>query len=184
MTAASKKFFTDDVMYEPCEASKCNVDQRSFKAYFTRSLAATAILAPYTHDNIIKEIQTSANAAVKTCKNGPSTSQCGLRWTLSDNTPVLQGIDQLGVGEQMAVLEIIQSNLVDKAPAFASATAGTGTSEGDPSAGLGKVGEDDDAEQEKLYTIIGTGDKVGAGVLTALVLLGVIAGSATMIMSE
>src|SRR5690348_5912516 len=98
---ASKKFFTDDVMYEPCEASgKCNVDQRSFKAYFTRWLAATAALVPDTHDSIIREIRTSAIAAAKTCTAGNTGTQCGLRWTLGTND------GSLGVGEQMAAMEI------------------------------------------------------------------------------
>lgn len=178
LTAASKKFFINDIMYEPCEASgKCNVDQRSFKAYLTRWLAATAKLVPHLHDNIIKEIETSAKAAVQTCTAGASGTQCGLRWT---EGPVNDG--SIGVGEQMAVLEIIQSNLVDRTRGWASARAGTGTSKGDVEAGTGSRNRVE--EEEKFHTTITTGDRIGAGVLTALMLIGVLGGSATMIMSE
>lgn len=161
-------------MYEPCEAAgKCNVDQRSFKAYLTRWLAATAELVPYTHDNIMREIRTSAIAAAKTCTAGNSGTQCGLRWTLEAND------GSLGVGEQMAAMEIFQSNLVDKAPGWVSSVKGTGSSAGNPDAGNGAR-----TANEKLTITITTGDRIGAGILTALVVLGVIGGSATMMMSE
>jgi len=159
-------------MYEPCESTKCNVDQRSFKTYFTRQLAATVALAPWTHDNIIKEIETSAMAAVKTCTAGDTGTQCGLKWTTGAND------GSLGVGEQMAVLEIIQSNLVDQAPGWRSDVKGTGTSTGDTNAGgTSKT----DASQLAQITVT-AGDRIGAGILTALVICGVLGGSATMIM--
>lgn len=163
-------------MYEPCESTKCNVDQRSFKAYLTRWLAATAELVPYTHDDIIREIRTSAIAAAKTCTAGDRGTSCGLRWTQEAND------GSLGVGEQMAALEIFQSNLVDKAPGWVSARAGTGTSKGDVEAGTGN--RQQEAAEDRFYSSIGTGDKVGAGILTALILIGVLGGSATMMMSE
>lgn len=159
-------------MYEPCEASKsCNVDQRSFKAYFTRQLAATAIKAPYTHDGIMKELQTSAMAAVKTCTAGNRGTQCGLRWTLQQND------GSMGVGEQMAVLEIIQSHLVDDAVPWRSAVLGTGTSKGDVNAGQGSKTDASSINQIKVTTA----DRAGAGILTALIICGVIGGSGFMI---
>lgn len=158
-------------MYEPCEGGKCNIDQRSFKAYFTRELAATAELAPWTHDNIMKEIETSAKAAVKTCTAGATGTQCGLQWTKQVND------GNLGVGEQMAVLEIIQSNLVDQAPGWRSAVKGTGTSVGDPNAGSDSK---TDASQ-LVITKVTTSDRIGAGILTALVLCAVLAGGVIMI---
>jgi mannan endo-1,6-alpha-mannosidase len=161
-------------MYEPCEETKCNVDQRSFKAYFTRWLAATAELVPLTHDRIIKNIETSAAAAVKSCTAGDRGTSCGLRWTIGSND------GSIGVGEQMAVLEIIQSNLVDKARGWASAVKGTGTSKGDVEAGTGSSKTADDLTS----TPITAGDRVGAGILTALMLIGVVGGSATMMISE
>ncbi len=170
---SSKKFFDNGIMYEPCEAGKnCNIDQRSFKTYLTRCLAATAELAPFTHDSIIKEIEISALAAVQTCTAGETGTECGLRWTQKQND------GSLGVGEQMAVLEIIQSNLVDQTPGWKSAVKGTGTSKGDPNAGSGSMSNPNDLSQIRVTTA----DRVGAGILTALVLVGVMGGSATMIM--
>ena len=125
----------------------------------------------------MREIRTSATAAVRGCTAGATGTQCGLKWTQAEND------GSLGVGEQMAAMEIFQSNLVDKAPGFVSAQAGTGTSVGDPSAGTGSSRDEEEAAN-KVYSSISTGDKVGAGILTALVLMGVIGGSATMIMSE
>jgi len=77
----------------------------------------------------------------------------------------------------MAVLEIVQSNLVDTVPGWVSAVKGTGTSQGDVNAGSGS------STTSRLTTgRVTTGDRIGAGVLTALVLIGVMGGSATMIM--
>ncbi|CAL3972128.1 unnamed protein product [Diplocarpon coronariae] len=174
LMTASKSFYNPaGILYEPCEpVGTCNVDQRSFKAYFARQLAATAELAPWTHDSIMKEFETSAQAAVKTCTAGNSGNQCGLKWTTGTND------GSLGVGEQMAVLEIIQSNLVDQAPGWLSSAKGTGNSSGDVNAGSGSKTQASQLAQIKITT----GDRVGAAILTGLVIFGVLAGSATMIM--
>lgn len=157
----------DGVMYEPCESSGlCNVDQRSFKAYLSRWLAATAELAPFIHDTAVGYLKTSAVAAIKTCTGGESGTGCGLKWT----TGVHDG--SVGVGEQMAVLEVVQSHLISLTPGWVSAVAGTGTSVGNVNAG-------EDSSTSELVTITpATGkDKAGAGILTALVLVGVIVGT-------
>jgi mannan endo-1,6-alpha-mannosidase len=176
LIGAGKKFFIKDIMHEGCETvGTCNVDQRSFKAYYSRWLAATAKLVPYTHDNITREFKASAVAAASTCSGGPTGTACGLRWT---EGPVHDG--SLGVGEQMAVMEIIQSNLVDAAPAWKSEVLGTGTSKGDVNAGTGMT----DGDHLTGIKRITTADRVGAGILTALVLLSVIGGSTTMLLSD
>lgn len=120
--------------------------------------------------------------AVKTCINGDNGRLCGLRWTEGAVPAGFGDHGQfIGVGEQMAVLEIIQSNLVDRSPKWVSAVEGTGTSVGDVNAGTG----DRKIEvEESFHTNIGTGDRVGAGILTALMLIGVLGGCGTMIMSE
>ncbi|PBP24928.1 endo mannanase, GH76 family [Diplocarpon rosae] len=167
LITASKAFYNSDgILYEPCEpGGTCNVDQRSFKAYFTRQLAATAELAPWTHDSIMKEIETSAQAAIKTCTAGATGTQCGLKWTTGTND------GSLGVGEQMAVLEVIQSNLVDQAPGWLSSAKGTGNSSGDVNAGSGSKTDASQLAQIKITT----GDRVGAAILTGLVIFGVLA---------
>ena len=58
---------------------------------------------------IMPLLQSSAQAAVTTCTAGTDGNQCGLRWT---EGPINDGM--MGVGEQMSVLEIVQSNLIDK----------------------------------------------------------------------
>ena len=171
---ASFVFFNEGVMYEGCEASKkCNVDQRSFKAYLSRWLAATAELAPFTHERIIAKLASSAASAIKTCTAGQSGTQCGLKWTEGTND------GSLGVGEQMAALEVVQSNLVDKAPGWASAVKGTGTSTGNVNAG----GSSKTTTDELLIGKTTAADKAGAAILTALMIVGVLGGSTAMIMS-
>jgi mannan endo-1,6-alpha-mannosidase len=166
---ASLLFFNEnDVMYEYCEYTKCNVDQRSFKAYFARWLAATAELAPFTHDIIMPKLRTSALAAVNTCTAGKRGTECGLRWNMTND-------GSLGVGEQMAVLEVVQSNLVDEVPGWVSAVTGTGKSRGDVSAGTGN------SASSRLHSKqVTTADRAGAGILTFLALVGVIGGTTVM----
>lgn len=111
----------------------CNVDQRSFKAYFSRWLAATTQLAPWTADTIMPLLRTSALAAAQSCSGGTDGVTCGTKWWVS-------GWDgQYGVGEQMSALEVIQSNLVARVKGPLSNATG-GTSKGDPSAGSGYGG--------------------------------------------
>ncbi|KAH8646543.1 putative mannan endo-1,6-alpha-mannosidase DFG5 [Tricladium varicosporioides] len=168
------KFFVDGVMRELCEPSgKCNVDQRSFKAYLARWLAATVRLAPFTEKTITPLLQSSAAAALKTCTAGTSGTQCGLMWT----TGSFDG--SLGVGESMAALEVVQSNLITTTSAWASAAKGTGNSTGDITAGTTGA-----ANKALTLKPITAGDRIGAGVLTALVMIGVVGGSATMMISE
>ena len=62
---AVKIFFNKaNIMYEAaCEpVGNCNTDQLSFKAYLSRWMAATAKVAPFTHDTILPLLQTSAQA--------------------------------------------------------------------------------------------------------------------------
>jgi len=123
---------------------------------------------------IMPKVATSAEAAVQTCTAGASGTQCGLRWVLGANDGAF-----LGVGEQMAALEIVIANLADKAPGWASAVKGTGTSQGDVNAG-----SDSTTSTDGLVLKPTTGaDRAGAAILTALMIVGVIGGCATMVMS-
>lgn len=80
----------------------------------------------------------------------------GLRWTTGAND------GSLGVGEQMAVLEIVQSNLVDSTSGWVSDVKGTGSSTGDVNAG---------GDDTKTYTgsPTTTKDRAGAWILTVMV---------------
>ncbi|KAK2804922.1 hypothetical protein FQN50_006432 [Emmonsiellopsis sp. PD_5] len=156
-------FFQKDVMTEvACENNgKCNVDQRSFKAYLSRWLAATVALAPFTHDIIMPKLRASATAAALQC-SGPGNA-CGLRWTKG---AAYDG--ETGVGEQMSALEVIQANLVDTVPGPVNNK--TGTSKGDPSAGSGP------GSSAPVFSDITMGDKVGAGFMTSIILMLVLGG--------
>ncbi|KAL4898729.1 glycosyl hydrolase family 76-domain-containing protein [Aspergillus ambiguus] len=153
-------FPEDDVMSEvACEPhDTCNIDQRSFKAYLSRWMAHTVQIAPFTYDMLMPKLRASAAAAALQC-NGPGNA-CGLRWT--------RGADfdgSTGVGEQMAALEVFQANLVDSVEKRVTASTG-GISKGDPNAGA-DTSDEDSVGIDTGH--IGTGDRVGAGILTAIV---------------
>ena len=165
-------FFPSDkggVMVEICEPSqKCNIDQWSFKASFSRWLAITAGLATYTQPQILPLLQTSAKAAAKQCTGGDG-NQCGSRW--------YQDFDgNVGVGQQMSALSVIQANLITEARAPYSSESG-GTSKGNPSAGTG-----DTSTSPTHFDPVTTADKAGASILTILV-LGLTVGGAWWLVS-
>jgi len=138
----------------------CNVDQRSFKAYLSRWMAATAIRAPFTYPILKPMLEASARAAAATCTGGFDGNQCGMKWTVG----AFDG--NLGVGEQMSALEVIQSNLIDQVEGPVTEVSG-GTSKGDPTAGTeSAIGPDDLHKNE-----ISAADKAGAGIVTVLVVL-------------
>jgi mannan endo-1,6-alpha-mannosidase len=153
-------FFPNNIAYEvTCEAAlKCNTDMFSQKAYLTRWMAQTTKMAPFTFDRIMTVLNASAVAAALQCCGGPNGRMCGLSWSKGatwDGT--------MGVGQQMAALEVIQSNLIQKVKA--PVTNGTGgISVGDPSAG---------SQPQSLIPNdpVTLRDKAGAGVLTAAVLM-------------
>jgi mannan endo-1,6-alpha-mannosidase len=100
-----------DIMYEvACETEetgrKCNVDQMSFKAYLSRFLAKTAIMAPFSKDKVTNWLRKSAIGAAKSCSGGADGKTCGLRWYTGN----WDGTD--GVGQQLAALEVTQSLLM------------------------------------------------------------------------
>jgi mannan endo-1,6-alpha-mannosidase len=164
-------FFPNGIMSEvACEASNtCDVDQQSFKASLARDMAATIIRAPFTRGMLLPMLQTSAAAAAKSCSGGNDGNTCGLKWT----TGSWDGI--YGIGEQMSALEVIMSNLLDTVPGPVTGSTG-GISKGNPSAGAtitSPSGQD--------LSAVTTGDKVGAGFLTSLVLLTVLGGAWWMV---
>lgn len=80
----------------------------------------------------------------------------------------------LGVGEQMSALEIVQANLISSTSGPVTNSTG-GTSVGNNDAGSSTASEDATA-----YSSISTGDKVGAGFLTAFILISLIMGGLWM----
>jgi mannan endo-1,6-alpha-mannosidase len=124
-------FFQNNVMQEvACEnVGKCDVDQQSFKAYLARWMAATTQMAPWTYDAVMAKLGPSAAAAALQCSGGANGITCGLKWTNGANWD-----GSYGVGQQMAALEVIQSNLIQLVAAPLTNSTG-GTSKGDPNAG-------------------------------------------------
>lgn len=142
-----------------CEQNgKCDIDQRSFKAYLSRWMAASVKVAPHITDPIKVYLRTSAQAAVGTCTGGNDGNQCGLRWWQPGNDGTW-----LGVGEQMCALEVVQSNLVDFVNGPVTNETG-GTSVGDVNAGSRS-----DEEIAVQFEDIKTADKAGAAILTIMV---------------
>lgn len=152
-----------------CEPNgKCNVDQRSFKAYLSRWMAATTKVAPWTTERLEPMMIASRQAAVTTCTGGDGGNQCGLKWT----TGAFDG--STGVGEQMSVLEIMGTAMISKVAGPLTNSTG-GTSRGDPSAGSNS------AKTPTGANTVSTGDKAGAGFLTAVILVGILGGAWWMV---
>lgn len=141
-----------EVGCEPID--RCNVDQRSFKAYFARWIAATVQIAPFTHDLLKPKLRASAQAAAQQCSG--ANNACGLKWIQGD-----QYDGSMGLGEQMAAMEIFQTNLVDQAEQRVTTNTG-GTSKGNPKAGT----DSSDAQSIGESNAITTADRAGAWILT------------------
>jgi len=141
----------------------CNNDQPSFKAYLARWMAATMQLADFSTDYISTKLQASGKGAAAQCSGGTDGNTCGRTWS----SPTYDG--KAGVGEEMSALSVIQANLISKVAAPVTQAKG-GTSKGDASAG--SQGDNPGSSQLPSYdtSVITTGDKAGAGILTAVVL--------------
>uniref|UniRef100_A0A060T2P9 Mannan endo-1,6-alpha-mannosidase n=1 Tax=Blastobotrys adeninivorans TaxID=409370 RepID=A0A060T2P9_BLAAD len=161
-------FHDGTVMYEAaCQPSnRCNTDQRSFKGLFSRFLGRTMLMAPEMFDKIMPKIQSSAMAAAQSCSGGTDGHTCGLNW-------FYDGWDGVyGLGEQICGLEVMTALLIhDQGPPLTEKTGAS--SKGDGAAGTNH--SDDDSVSDPL-TIEGK-DRAGAGVLTAVVVIVLLAAS-------
>ncbi|KAL2841865.1 glycosyl hydrolase family 76-domain-containing protein [Aspergillus pseudoustus] len=164
-------FFADepkDVMFErACEpVDTCEIDQRSFKGYLARWMAASTQMAPFTYDLVMPKLRASASAAAKACTGGPRDGICGLKWT---EQRYAGGLND--VGQQMSALEVIQSTLIEKVDPPVSQGHG-GTSKGNPAAGA----ETPPPPPRGIFTrSITAGDQWGAAILTIVFSLGIVA---------
>lgn len=160
-------FFPDGIMTELCEKppQECNDDQQTFKTYLSRWMAMTVQMAPFTESTIMPLLESSAEAAMQQCSGNFFPGNCGLRWSLKANW---DGVN--GPGEQMAALSVLLSTIKATPPPLTNSTGGTSVS--DPSAG-----------QNITDILDGTGiapatqgGRVGAWILTVLILGSIIAG--------
>jgi mannan endo-1,6-alpha-mannosidase len=142
----------------------CDTDMLSFKAYLTRSLAATTQLAPFTLVPIMAVFKASANAAALQCSGGANGRMCGLQWTKGAEWDGSQG-----AGQQMAAMEIVMSNMIGFVEAPVTSDTG-GTSVGDPSAGTRPP-----IVKLEIVFEASKGDVAGAGLLTIFAISGMMA---------
>lgn len=162
-----------------CEPlGNCDVDQRSFKAHLSQWLAATAQLVPARYETIFPYLRASAVGAAGQCDGGSNGITCGREWntTVYDNTN--------GVGEQMSALAVIQSCMLDVAtltPPYTSTSGGT--SKSDPNAGTGTSSSSSSGGSAVTYSTLSTSDRAGAGVLTALIIVVLLGGTAWMLVA-
>ena len=181
LIAGAMVFFVGEEKNIMAEAScetvnRCDLDEQSFKAYLSRWLAAITKWAPDTADTVLPLLRASAVAAAAQCTGGDNKEMCGLRWDLKgkwDGTT--------GVGQQMAALEVVLSCMIqDRKPAHTANTGGT--SVGNPGGGGSDIGRPGNATTT--YDPLAKSDMAGAGILTALLLLGLVAGVAWILHDE
>lgn len=158
---------------QACEdTGHCNIDQLSFKAYYSRWLAATTKSAPFTYNTIKPLLKTSAAAAAQQCSGTVFSNACGAKWTQGSTWDGTNG-----VGQQMSALEVIQGNLIEQAKVLVTNSTG-GTSVGDSAAGSSSTDNMSDLTAEEPVTTAG---RIGAGFLTFGMASGVMLGSWLMI---
>lgn len=153
-----------------CEDSGlCNQDQKSFKAYLTRWLVATALLVPDTWDIIYPKLMSSAAGAATQCTGGASGSMCSSKWY--ENTPD----GQTGVGEQVSSTYILDESIVNSPQMSALAAVGATLmqqSMAPLSLDTGAVSESRpnpvSSEANDDFPPVTTADKAGAAILTIL----------------
>jgi mannan endo-1,6-alpha-mannosidase len=163
-------FFPNGIMTEAaCESNmKCDTDQLTFKAFLSRWMAMTTQLAPFTARTITPILKSSAVAAMKQCSGNFFPNNCGLRWS---QNATWDGTN--GPGQQMAALEVLLSTMIKVVkPPLTNSTGGTSVS--DPTAGKNKSS----SFVPEVITPATHSDKVGAWILTVVIILATIAANA------
>lgn len=160
----SKVFFmaNTNIMYEAaCQPSgKCNNDQRSFKGIFSRFIGLTCLLAPSISNELQSYLASSTPAILQSCSGGSDGHTCGLNWGAS-------GWDGFyGLGEQMSALEGLQNRLVwTKGMPLTLKTGATSPQNA-------SAGSTSSVYSNTVDTIeVHSKDRIGAGFLTAFVLI-------------
>ena len=159
--------------YDP--VPKTNQDQPSFKGFTARWLVITTQLAPFTGAFIWPRLIGSATAAAAQCTGNAANQHqgtvCGRKWYQT----TWDGYS--GLGEQMSALSVFQSLLINSTKPPFTAVKG-GNSSGNLNAGGYGDGRDTgpgpltfgNFTDAGLYKVIGTGDIVGAGIVTAFLI--------------
>ncbi|KAG6091822.1 hypothetical protein E4U30_000225 [Claviceps sp. LM220 group G6] len=166
LAALLSSFFPNNIAFElPCEGMNgkgiCTPDMLSYKGYVHRWLAVVAQLAPHTKETISNTLRVSAQAAIRQCTGGSSGRECGFYWNYGKFVDPAKD-KTTGAGEYMDVLAAVLSLLTENSDLPLTNSTG-GTSKGNPNAG----GKDNGEKTTKPITMA---DRVGAGVITAVVL--------------
>ncbi|KAL4948263.1 glycoside hydrolase [Aspergillus filifer] len=140
-----------------CEPSGlCNYNEILFKGIVSTWLTSTALIVPEYYDKIYAKLQTSAEAAAKSC-SGAGNNTCGIKW-------YTEKWDQsIGMEQQIIATDVLSSALVSekKNPPLTSSTGGNSTANYN-------AGEDSSRGDNGALKKITTGDRAGAGILTVL----------------
>lgn len=166
-----------NIMYEAaCEPSnRCDLDQLSFKAYLARFMTYSSQVAPFIADTVQNHLLVSAPGAAASCSGGTDGVTCGMSWL----TGTWDG--SYGVGQQMSAMETIQNLLIfDNATTYNKPVTNStgGNSTGNRLAGTGG----DKSPIAPAVRPTTTGDRVGAGFLTAVIILGGLGGCYYMVL--
>ncbi|KAJ5172615.1 hypothetical protein N7492_005208 [Penicillium capsulatum] len=163
-----KTFFlkeNDFVMEETtCEIQQvCDNNNILFKGLTANWFAFTGLLVPETYDLVLPKLQSSARGAAKTC-DGHGNNSCGVRWWGN------KWDGWSGMEEQISVSQLFSANLVKfvdkgKAGPVTHDTGGNSTSNMD-------AGKSSNKDSNPTSSPITSGDKAGAGVLTAVFVAG------------
>lgn len=156
-----------------CEPVKtCDRNMICYKGFLSTWLAFTALVAPYTYNEILPKLQYSGQAAGKACTGGTDGEHCGISWVSGS----FDG--NSGLEEQMATLGVFSANMIAFQPKPPVTSSTGGTSQSDPSAGLGDQSSSQNTDATMTIT---TADRAGAGIVTAVFVSGWIGMVAWMI---
>jgi len=145
-----------------CEGNMlCDRDQDCFKGLVSAWLSSTTYLVPQFASRIMPLIQGSAAGAAKQCSGGANGTFCGRRWW----QPTWDGSESLE--EEMSVLNVFSACLTGMTGGPPLNSNSGGNSASNP----GQGGNGDEG-LTTTYNPITTADRAGAGILTALALIG------------
>jgi len=147
-----------DITCEPIDM--CDRNQKTFKAYFTSWIGFMSLIVP---TNVTAEVmgkfKASAVAAGQQCSGGSDGKHCGIRWTMKSEWDGTMGLEQ-----QMSVLGVLNAAMVPFTADGPYNADNGGKSKSDPHGGSNPEGSTGPAP-------ITSGDRVGAGILTAVFVL-------------
>lgn len=157
------------VISDRCEPSgQCDEDANRpiFKGLTVSWLADIVLIIPSLRDKIVPKLQVSAEGAAKAC-TGKGQNVCGNRWW-GGKYDGQNSMENAISGSQM--MSAIMVKFLDSSSAPVSTeTGGNGSS--DPNAGI------EDYSRPPQLPPITTADKAGAGILTLLLVAGVVGGA-------